>query len=93
MAQSLLGAPPDTTRGSSVEARVSHLRQLAADTGVQAAVFYVVKFCEPEQFYLPLVRKALERVGVRTVSLETDIADPLPGQAITRLEALMESLA
>jgi benzoyl-CoA reductase/2-hydroxyglutaryl-CoA dehydratase subunit BcrC/BadD/HgdB len=40
-----------------------------------------------------LVRKALERVGVRTVAVEIDISDPFPGQVTTRIEALMESLA
>lgn len=93
MAQSLLDAPPDTTRGSSVDERIDHLLSLARRAGVQAAVFYIVKFCEPEQFYLPLVQKALERVGVRTVTIEIDVSEPLSGQAVTRIEALLESVA
>ena len=93
IAQSLLGAPPDSTRGSSVEARVDHLIRMAREHGVKAAVFYIVKFCEPEQFYQPLLRKALEQHGIRCVEIEVDISDPYPHQATTRLEALLESVA
>ena len=93
MAQSLLGAPPDSTRGSSVEARIDHLIGMARQRSVQAAVFYIVKFCEPEQFYQPLLRKALERHGIRCVEIEVDISDPYPHQATTRLEALLETVA
>ena len=93
MAQSLLGAPPDSTRGSSVEARIDHLIRMAREHSVQAAVFYIVKFCEPELFYQPLLRKALERHGIRCVEIEVDISDPYPHQATTRLEALLETVA
>ena len=44
MAESLLAAPPDSTRGSSLDARVAHLRALAARSGARAAAFLVVKF-------------------------------------------------
>ncbi|MBW2525995.1 MAG: 2-hydroxyacyl-CoA dehydratase [Deltaproteobacteria bacterium] len=93
MAQSLLGAPPDSTRGSTVEARAAHLIALCRARSVKAAVFYIVKFCEPEQFYLPLLRKALEQHGIRSVEIEVDISEPYPHQATTRLEALLETVA
>ncbi|MCP4656535.1 MAG: 2-hydroxyacyl-CoA dehydratase [bacterium] len=93
MAESILGGPPDPTRGSSVEARSEHLRRLAARTGARAIVFYLVKFCEPELFYLPLVRRALEQAGIRSQTVEVDLADPLSRQVATRVEALLEMVA
>jgi len=91
MAESLLGGPPDSTRGSPVAARIAHLRALASTSGAKAALFLVVKFCEPEQFYVPLLRKALERDGLRCIEAEIDIGEPLSAGLGTRLEALLES--
>jgi len=90
LAESLLGAAPGPTRGSEVQARVDHLVALAERAGVAAVLFWVVKFCEPDLFYLPQVRQALEDRGLHTAVVEVDISDPLPAQAITRLEALLE---
>lgn len=93
MAQRLLGGPPDSTLGNPVAARIEHLVGQARRRQVQAAVFYVVKFCEPEQFYQPLLRRALERHGIRCVEVEVDISEPFPHQATTRIEALLETVA
>jgi benzoyl-CoA reductase/2-hydroxyglutaryl-CoA dehydratase subunit BcrC/BadD/HgdB len=50
----------------------------------------VVKFCEPEQFYLPSLRRALGEDGLATVTIELDVSEPMSGQLATRLEALLE---
>jgi len=92
MAESLLSAPPDATRGAPVRARAEHLLALAKRSGARAALFHEVKFCEPEQFYVPQLRRALEEAGLRTLVLETDPVAPLPDQAVTRVEALLETL-
>ena len=93
MAQGMLAGPPDSTRGSSVAERVTFIRSLAARSGARGVLFFEVKFCEPEQFYLPQLRKSLEASGLRSVVLEVDIGNALPHQAITRLEALLEMIA
>lgn len=93
MAERLLGGPPDTTRGDGVADRIVHLRRLVEKTGARGVVFYNIKFCEPEQFYLPQVRRGLEEAGIRSVEVEGDLGDNLPDQAHTRVEAFMESLA
>jgi len=93
LAESLLGGPPDSTRGSTVDARAAHLVRLAKSTGARLAVFFHVKFCEPEQFYLPALRKALEAEGVRSIAIELHPNEPLPHQAVTRIEALLETEA
>jgi benzoyl-CoA reductase/2-hydroxyglutaryl-CoA dehydratase subunit BcrC/BadD/HgdB len=93
MAESLLGAPPDSTRGSSIQARLDHLVALAEATGARAVVFHLVKFCEPELFYLPQLRRGLEQAGVRSLVVEVDIADRLPARVATQIEALLESVA
>lgn len=93
MAERVLAAPPDSTRGSTIQARLSHLVQLAQSSGAKGIVFYDVKFCEPELFYLPALRKGLNDAGIPSLALEVDLNDPLSHQVLTRLEAFMEMIA
>jgi benzoyl-CoA reductase/2-hydroxyglutaryl-CoA dehydratase subunit BcrC/BadD/HgdB len=92
MAERILHAPPDSTRGSSVQARLDHLLRLAEESGARGVVFYNVKFCEPELFYIPDLRRGLQDAGVPSVVIEVDIGDPLSHQVITRLEAFLEMM-
>jgi benzoyl-CoA reductase/2-hydroxyglutaryl-CoA dehydratase subunit BcrC/BadD/HgdB len=92
MAESLLGAGPDATRGSSIAARADHLLRLVERTGAVAVIFHLVKFCEPELFYVPELGRALAEKGVRTVSLEVDVSEPWSHQLSTRIEALLETI-
>lgn len=97
IAESLQSAPPCSTRGDSLSARSAHLLRLAADGGARGAVFYTVKFCEPELFDLPALRQELETHGLRSLSLEADVSapsgDPLSHATLTRLEAFLEGLS
>jgi benzoyl-CoA reductase subunit C len=91
IAESMLGGSPDSTLGCSVGDRTDHLLQLATRTEASAVIFHVLKFCEPELFYLPQLRKALEQRGVRSVVLELHVNDAMPHQVVTRIEALLET--
>lgn len=93
MAESLLHAPPDPTRGSPIQARLEHLVHLAGASGARGVVFYDIKFCEPELFDLPLLRQGLQQAGLPSVAIEVDLNDPLSHQVLTRLEAFLELLA
>ncbi len=93
MAESILAAPPDPTRGSPIRDRVDHLLQLARSSGAKGIVFYEVKFCEPEAFDLPILRRELQAADVASVSIEVDLNDPLSHQVLTRLEAFVEVIA
>src|SRR5574341_1868405 len=93
MAESLLAAPPDATRGDPIQDRLAHLLRLARTSGAKGVVFYDVKFCEPELFYLPALRKGLQQASLPSVSIEVDLNDPLSQQVLTRLEAFLEMIA
>jgi benzoyl-CoA reductase/2-hydroxyglutaryl-CoA dehydratase subunit BcrC/BadD/HgdB len=93
MAASLLGGPPDPTRGSPIRDRLDHLLGLARSTGAQGVVFYDVKFCEPELFDLPELRRGLRDAGLPSISVEVDLNDALSQQTRTRLEAFLEMVA
>jgi benzoyl-CoA reductase/2-hydroxyglutaryl-CoA dehydratase subunit BcrC/BadD/HgdB len=93
MAERLVGGPPDSTRGSELALRVEHLARLAREHGAETLLFYVVKFCEPELFYLPQMRDELKKRGLSSVVIEGDVTESLPHQAVTRVEAMMETLS
>jgi benzoyl-CoA reductase/2-hydroxyglutaryl-CoA dehydratase subunit BcrC/BadD/HgdB len=93
LAESILGGPPDSTRGHSIQERLDHLMRLCQASGARGVVFYDVKFCEPELFDLPLLRKGLQEVGVPSVTIEVDLNDPLSHQSLTRIEAFLEMMA
>lgn len=92
MAERILNAPPDPTRGSPVRERLSYLRWLAETSGAKGVVFYDVKFCEPELFDIPILRRGLQEAGIPSVPIEVDLNDPLSQQTLTRLEAFLEMI-
>jgi len=53
----------------------------------------VVKFCEPELFDLPELRRGLKEAGLPSLVLEVDVSQAVGGQAATRLEAFQEMMA
>jgi benzoyl-CoA reductase/2-hydroxyglutaryl-CoA dehydratase subunit BcrC/BadD/HgdB len=93
LAESLLGGPPDPTRGSPIQDRLDHLLGLARSTGARGVVFHDVKFCEPELFDLPALRRGLRDAGLPSIAVEVDLNDPVSQQAHTRLEAFLEMIA
>ncbi len=92
MAERILNAPPDPTRGNSLEERKQYLLRLADQTDARGVVFYDVKFCEPELFDLPRLRAKLKAAGLPSVQIEIDLNDPLSNQIVTRIGAFLEIL-
>ncbi len=92
MAERIIYAPPDPTRGNSIRERRQHLLRLVEDSEAKGVIFYDVKFCEPELFDLPILRRELREAKVPSLILEVDINDPLSHQTLTRLAAFLEMI-
>ncbi len=92
MAQRLIDAPPDSTRGSPIQDRLQHLLHLIGTSGAKGVIFYNVKFCEPELFYYPDLSWALQRAGIPSLVIEVDLNDPVSHRILTRVEAFLEML-
>lgn len=92
LADRLLGSPPDPTRGSPIAERAAHLRRQLEASGARGLVIYDVKFCEPELFDVPLLRSHLGEAGYPVLHVEVELGEDLPQQALTRLEAFVETL-
>jgi benzoyl-CoA reductase/2-hydroxyglutaryl-CoA dehydratase subunit BcrC/BadD/HgdB len=92
MARSLLGAPPDPTRGTSIEERCSDLLRRLKASGARGLLVYDVKFCEPELFDLPRLRRYLAEEGYPMTHIEHELGGELSQQVLTRIEAFLETL-
>ena len=92
MAERIIYAPPDPTRGNTIEERVKYLSEMAQNSGAKGIIFYEVKFCEPELFDLPNLRTCLKEAGLASIIIEVDINNPLPRQVATRIGAFLEML-
>jgi len=88
----LMTAPPDPTRGSPIEDRVRMLTDLMEATGAAAMIVFDVTFCEPELFDVPLLRKHLGRAGYPVLHVEVELGGALTHQALTRIEAFVETV-
>ena len=92
MAKQLLSKPPDPTAGHDVAERIDHVVKRMEQCSAKGIIVYNVKFCEPELFFLPLQRKALEERGWPTLYLEEALPETIPHQTLTRMEAFLEVL-
>lgn len=85
-----LASPPCSTQGADQARRIDHLERLYLGSGARGAILHMMKFCEPELFDLPAIRRRFERMGAPVLVLETELEGELSGQALTRLEAFVE---
>lgn len=92
MAERIIYAPPDPTRGNSIAERAEYLIEMARNSGAKGIIFYDVKFCEPELFDLPNLRTCLKEQGLAFINIEVDINNLLPHQIATRIGAFLEML-
>ena len=93
LARLLLTLPPCSTVGSSLASRGDFLEHQVRSTGARGVLFHTVKFCEPELFDHPVLVDRLNRAGVATQVLESELYPSSTGALVTRLEAFMEMLS
>ena len=92
LAELSFAAPPCSTRQSNQIARADHLEALLERSGALGVLLHTVKFCEPELFDLPVLRRRLSSRGVPVLQLESELEPELSGQTLTRIEAFVEML-
>jgi benzoyl-CoA reductase/2-hydroxyglutaryl-CoA dehydratase subunit BcrC/BadD/HgdB len=92
LAELYFAAPPCSTRQSNQIARADHIESLLESSGALGVLLHTVKFCEPELFDLPVLRRRLGSRGVPVLQLESELEPELSGQALTRIEAFVEML-
>jgi len=73
--------------------RVEHIVSLAKERGAKGVVVALTKFCDPEEFDYPLIKKACEAAGLAVTVIEIDRQMTDYAQAETALEAFRELLS
>ncbi len=86
-------APPCPTRSADQGARMRYLEALADRAGARGVLLHVLKFCEPELFDVPAIRKAFAARGVPVLVVEGELEAGLSAQLVTRIEAFVEMLS
>lgn len=89
LAHSYLSGPIDPTRADPVAERVRRLRDLVRESSARGVLILAPPFCEPEQFYLPALRKGLDGP---LLYLEHESGTQIDGQVTGRIEAFVETL-
>jgi benzoyl-CoA reductase/2-hydroxyglutaryl-CoA dehydratase subunit BcrC/BadD/HgdB len=90
LAAKAFAMPPCPTRGGDQDVRMDHLEGLFRRSGAVGLIVHVQKFCEPELFDVPAIRRRFARIGAPLLFLEGEMETSLSGQIITRLEAFLE---
>ena len=88
-----LAGPADPTRADPVVDRVESLLARLKDSGAAGVIIYDLTFCEPELFYVPLLRERLAAAGFPVLHVEVEVGDDVPSQTLTRIEAFVETLS
>jgi (R)-2-hydroxyglutaryl-CoA dehydratase subunit beta len=86
-------APPCSTRSASQDARLEHLVRLYRRSHCAGIIVHVPKFCEPELFDVPAIRRRFTAEGEPLLYLEGELEAELSGQAQTRVDAFCEMVA
>ncbi len=66
------------------------LADMAEATGADGVLFCLTKFCDPDAFDQPLVKKDLDRRGIRVLNIEMDQHVESVGQLRTRIQGFLE---
>lgn len=86
-------APPCPTRAIDQDQRMRSLEALLERSGARGVIVHIVKFCEPELFDVPAIRRTFAARGVPLLYLEGELEPQLSGQTATRIEAFVELLS
>ena len=74
------------------KSRGNMLIDMVKETGADAVVVCMMKFCDPEEWDYPIYYKQFEAQGVRSLMIEVDQESTSFEQIHTRLQSLVETL-
>jgi len=90
LTQGFFRSPACSTLNAPLRQRMDELLHRVRRCRARGVIFVGVKFCEPELFALPRLRKALKEQGIPSLVLELEVNQAVSGQIRTRLEAFVE---
>ncbi|MCL4235520.1 MAG: 2-hydroxyacyl-CoA dehydratase [Deltaproteobacteria bacterium] len=86
-------AAPCPTRSSEQAPRLAHLDAQLQRCGARGVIIHEQKFCEPQLFDVPALRRHFAARKIPQLYLEGELESDFSGQARTRIEAFVETLS
>jgi benzoyl-CoA reductase subunit C len=86
-------AESGVTYEEGLEARFGHLKRHIKEFGVDAAILFIYKYCDPYGFEVPTVKSYIESNGVPVLYIEDEYSTSSLGRTKTRIEAFLEMIA
>ena len=74
------------------KSRIKHIIDLAKTTGADGVVIALMKFCDPEEYDVPIIMEACEKAGLRLLTIEIDQQSNSFEQIRTRVQSFAESM-
>ncbi|MCC6159667.1 MAG: 2-hydroxyacyl-CoA dehydratase [Deltaproteobacteria bacterium] len=86
-------ASPCPTHSAEQAPRLAHLDAIMQRCGARGVIIHEQKFCEPQLFDVPALRRHFGAHGIPQLYLEGELESDFSGQARTRIEAFIETLS
>ena len=77
----------------NLEARFGHMKQYIRDFGVDGAILFVYKYCDPYGFDVPAAKSFIESTGIPVLYLEDEYSTSSLPRVKTRVEAFLEMIS
>lgn len=72
------------------KSRVGMLQELCRETGADGLIVTMMKFCDPEEFDYPIIKKEMEAAGIPLLQIEIDQQIQSVSQLQTRVQSFGE---
>jgi len=83
-------AESGVTYDEGIEARFGHLKRHIEEFGVDAAILFIYKYCDPYGFDVPAIKSYIESTGTPVLYIEDEYSTSSLGRTKTRIEAFLE---
>lgn len=83
-------AESGVTYDEGIEARFGHLKRHIEEFGVDAAILFIFKYCDPYGFDVPAIKSYIESTGTPVLYIEDEYSTSSLGRTKTRIEAFLE---
>ncbi len=84
--------PQQATREAELENRYGHIRQFIEAWEADAAIFYIIRYCDTSELEGPDLREYLNSMNIPVLMIEDDYSISTIGQLRTRVQAFLEML-
>lgn len=85
-------AESGVTYNEGIETRFGHLKRHIKEFGVDAAILFIYKYCDPYGFDVPAIKGYIESTRTPVLYIEDEYSTSSLGRTKTRVEAFLEMI-